>query len=78
MATSSPFNLPPVAFCCSAYGNSHESHDVQPPCATVQRDLTIAHALRDAWQEGRESIATDMLRPLPANGIREATPNPYA
>jgi hypothetical protein len=33
--------------------------------------------LAAAWQEGRESVARDMVKPLPENGIRESSPNPY-
>lgn len=31
----------------------------------------------EIWQEGRESLAADMLRPVDEFGRRSATPNPY-
>jgi hypothetical protein len=31
----------------------------------------------EAWEEGRESLVLDMIKPLDANGQRNSTPNPY-
>lgn len=70
-------NLPPVYGCCSGYGHPSEGHDVNPPCATVQRDQIIRAALAEAWQAGRETVGLDMGKPLNESGMRPATPNPY-
>lgn len=40
--------------------------------------IAMQPALAAAWQEGRESIALDLAKPLPYGMLREATPNPYA
>lgn len=36
-----------------------------------------ANASAQAWQEGREAVGADMLRPPDENGCRPVTPNPY-
>ena len=37
----------------------------------------LKQLMAEAWDEGRESVATDFLNPMDARGIREASTNPY-
>lgn len=40
-------------------------------------DEMIDRIKAEAWGQGRESVAHDMLKPLDEFGMRPVTPNPY-
>jgi hypothetical protein len=37
----------------------------------------VADARREAWDEGRESLAKDLINPMRSDGTRESSVNPY-
>lgn len=43
----------------------------------VEFDEMIERLQAEAWKQGRESVAHDMLKPLDEFGMRPVTPNPY-
>lgn len=46
--------------------------------ATADIEALILAAKKEAWDEGRESLALDAMRPLDATCMRPTTKNPYA
>lgn len=62
-----------LRFMCRKAADALESRE-----AEVQqlRDV-IEQARADAWDEGRQSVAIDMLKPSTESGMKLATSNPY-
>ena len=40
-------------------------------------DEMVGRIKAEAWKQGRESVAHDMLKSLDESGVRPVTPNPY-
>lgn len=53
--------------------------DLADPDAAFDRWLAEERraAAEKAWEEGRESLAIDVARPIGDDGMRHVTPNPY-
>lgn len=43
----------------------------------AEYDEAIRQAREQAWDDGRQSLATDFLQPMNEHGMRASTENPY-
>lgn len=53
------------------------SFDVPQLAEWLASSKAVRGALRKAWEGGRDSLVTDLAKPVSEDGFREATPNPY-